>query len=171
MAPGGVGLPVRLAGYLRSSPITLTLRCFDRREFDTGNTRHRLDWEREALAAGMDPVEVDIRRDLEENIHDAAEEVMEAVDRVCELLRPHSRGCVDRGCEQSGQVFRVSKLSESTPGLLCCRRAPRSAPSLPLGGDRVGPKSFLLGPTMRAEKPSMTQNQINAALPRQEEKL
>lgn len=43
--------------------------------------REQLQWERDALAAGMDPAEVDKRRDLEERLHEAAEKAKEVIDR------------------------------------------------------------------------------------------
>lgn len=43
--------------------------------------RKQLQWERDALAAGMDPVEVEKRRDLEERLNQAGETAMEVIDR------------------------------------------------------------------------------------------
>ncbi len=43
--------------------------------------REQLPWERDALAAGMDPVEVERRRAAEERLHEAAEDAQEAIER------------------------------------------------------------------------------------------
>ncbi|MCA1706711.1 MAG: hypothetical protein LC808_26985 [Actinobacteria bacterium] len=44
-------------------------------------SRKQLQWERDALAAGMDPAEVEKRRDLEERLYQAAETAIEVIDR------------------------------------------------------------------------------------------
>lgn len=44
--------------------------------------RERLQWERDALAAGEDPAEVETRRDLIEQTHNAAERLMDDVERL-----------------------------------------------------------------------------------------
>ena len=43
--------------------------------------REQLTWERDALAAGMDPAEVEGRRALQERLHEATEDAQEAIER------------------------------------------------------------------------------------------
>ncbi len=45
-------------------------------------TREQLTWERDALAAGADPAEVETRRDLIEQTHNVAERLMDDVERL-----------------------------------------------------------------------------------------
>ena len=43
--------------------------------------RERLTWERDALRSGMDPAEVERRRESQERVHEAAEAAQEAIER------------------------------------------------------------------------------------------
>ena len=43
--------------------------------------RKQLQWERDALAAGMDPAEVEKRRELQDRLYQAEETAIEVIDR------------------------------------------------------------------------------------------